>query len=153
MPDAQLLRREHVAHGTNAFHFSKPRGFEFIPGQALDLILAPPGDNADDTKHAFSIVSAPCERDLVIATRMRQSPFKLALDALPVGAIVAIDGPFGDLTLGEDSTRPAVLIAGGIGITPFVSMLRQAARSRSTPRCSATSSRCSATRSSMRTSR
>ncbi|HZW19749.1 FAD-dependent oxidoreductase [Noviherbaspirillum sp.] len=54
--------------------------------------------------------------------------YKRALGALPAGAMVRIEGPFGSLTLHSDRTRPAVFLAGGIGITPFMSMLRQAAR-------------------------
>jgi ferredoxin-NADP reductase len=77
-------------------------------------------------QHAFSLVSAPFEQDLIIATRMRDSAFKRALAAAPVGTRVTLDGPFGSLTLHNKRSRPAVLIAGGIGITPFMSMLRQA---------------------------
>lgn len=128
MADATLLRRENVAFDTTAFHFTKPAGFDFTPGQAIDLILGPPGDNADDAKHAFSIVSAPHDADLVIATRMRQSPFKRALGVLALGSGVDVDGPFGELTLDADRSRPAVLIAGGIGITPFMSIVRHATR-------------------------
>jgi ferredoxin-NADP reductase len=127
--DVQLRRREQIADGTTAFHFSKPAGFTFKPGQALELILV--GERAaegDDGRHAFSIVSAPHESELVIATRMRDSAFKNALKDLPLGSPFQVDGPFGTLTLHKDAARPAVLIAGGIGITPFVSILRHAAR-------------------------
>ena len=60
-----LRSHETVALGTMAFHFAKPQGFVFKSGQAIELIL--PG--GDDMRHAFSIVSAPYEDDLVIATR------------------------------------------------------------------------------------
>jgi ferredoxin-NADP reductase len=58
---------------------------------------------------------------------MRDTAFKRALKALPDGARVKLTGPIGQFTL-ADVARPAVFIAGGIGITPFMSMLRQAAR-------------------------
>lgn len=128
-----LQRRQPVAEGTQAFHFDKPAGFDFRPGQAIDLILPLPGVAADsqDARHAFSIVSAPHENELVVATRMRDSAYKRALGALPDGAAVQVDGPFGALTLHRNPARAGVLIAGGIGITPFISMLRDAAHRQS----------------------
>ena len=123
-----LQRREEVAHGTLAFHFDKPAGFSFKPGQAIDLVLAYPVlSGTDSTRHAFSIVSAPHEAELVVTTRMRDSAFKNALARLPIGESAQVEGPFGSLTLHNKLDRAAVFIAGGIGITPFMSMLRHAA--------------------------
>ncbi len=118
-----LRRRESVAEGTLAFDFSKPAGFEFAPGQAVDVALSDPAaPGSYGMKHTFSLASAPREADLTIATRMRDSAFKRVLSTLEPGARARIDGPFGSFAL--DPGRPAILIAGGIGITPFRSMLR-----------------------------
>jgi ferredoxin-NADP reductase len=129
MPTFQvkLSGREQVAEGTMAFRFEKPARFSFRPGQsiALELIDPPAGDGQN--RRTFSLVSAPFESTLVVATRMRDSAFKRALKALSIGAVIRLQGPFGELTLG-DAARPAVFIAGGIGITPFMSILRQAAK-------------------------
>jgi ferredoxin-NADP reductase len=126
----RLQRREEVAHGTMAFHFDKPAGFAFKPGQAIDLLLHDPAvSGTDNGRHAFSIVSAPHEGELVVATRMRDSAFKNALSRLPLGGLAGIEGPFGSLTLHNKLSRAGVLIAGGIGVTPFMSMLRHAAHS------------------------
>lgn len=123
----KLQGREAVARQTMAFHFDKPAGFSFKPGQAIDVVLREaPGTDAQSARHTFSIVSAPFENALVVATRMRDTAFKRALGALPIGAGIAIEGPFGSLTLHSDRARPAVFIAGGIGITPFMSIVRQA---------------------------
>ena len=129
--DSRLRGREQVAHKTMAFRFDKPAGFKFKPGQAIDVVLlAPPSGDAQSARHTFSIVSAPFEGHLMVATRMRDSAFKRTLGALPIGASIAIEGPSGSLTLHNDRARPAVLIAGGIGITPFMSIVRQAAHDR-----------------------
>ncbi len=124
-----LEAREEIAEGTMAFHLRKPIGFDFNPGQAIDVILTLKASAPEDksTRHTFSIVSAPFEDDLVIATRMRDSAYKRALKSMTVGSPVTIDGPSGSLGLHKDPARAGILIAGGIGITPFMSMLRQAA--------------------------
>lgn len=122
-----LLRQETVAWGTVALTFGKPAGFTFKPGQSVDLTLVdPPETDAKGNRRALSIVSAPFEDELVVATRLRDSAFKRVLWGLKPGATVQVDGPFGSFGLHSDRARAAVLIAGGIGITPFMSMIRQA---------------------------
>jgi ferredoxin-NADP reductase len=122
---ARLVRRETVADGTMAFRFSKPQGFLFKAGQN---ILLTPGDGWES--HTFTIASAPHEPEIMIATRMRDSAYKRRLGALAPGDAVMIDGPNGMMVLHGDATRPAVFIAGGIGITPFLAMLRDASHRR-----------------------
>ena len=125
--DTTLKVRDIVALDTMLFGFERPDGFQFKAGQAMDLVLVESEiEQARGARHTFSIVTAPFEDGLAIATRMRDSPFKQALKRLPVGA----KGPFGSLVQ-KDAKRAAVLIAGGIGITPFMSMLRQAAHDQS----------------------
>lgn len=125
---AELKQREKVAEGTLAFHLERPRGFEFRAGQSIDLTLIdPPESDPEGNSRAFSIASAPYEDELLVATRMRDTAFKHILQALPIGSSVKVDGPFGYFTLHRSPTRPAVFLAGGIGITPFLSMVRQAA--------------------------
>jgi ferredoxin-NADP reductase len=124
-----LRSREKAAHGTMAFRFEKPSGWVFKAGQCLDMTLVdPPETDAEGNTRSFSIASSPHEDTLMIATRMRDTAFKRVLKAIPLGTAVKIDGPSGDLTLHRDATRPAVFLAGGIGITPFRSILVQAAR-------------------------
>jgi ferredoxin-NADP reductase len=128
----RLEGTDEVAEGTMALRFSRPDGFDFRAGQAIDLILPSlEGGDPQAARHAFSIVSAPHEPGLTVATRMRDSEFKRALRSLPVYAMAKVDGPFGSLTLPKNPERPVVLVAGGIGITPFMSMLRQSVHERS----------------------
>jgi ferredoxin-NADP reductase len=122
---------QEVAAGTMAFRFTKPPGFAFKPGQAVTLVLTDPPAEANSKQRIFSLVSAPFETELAIATRMREgSAFKRALRSLLPGAKLELKGPRGVMTLHEDRRRAAVFIAGGIGITPFMSMWRQAAHDR-----------------------
>jgi ferredoxin-NADP reductase len=125
----KLIRREVVAEGTLAFCFEKPAGFTFKAGQFLELTLAnPPETDAEGNSRAFSIASAPSEHHLTVATRMRDTAFKRVLRSAPLGAEVQIEGPFGNLILHSDSARAAVFLAGGIGITPFRSIVFRAAK-------------------------
>ena len=129
--DILLKGHQDVAAGTLAFRFTKPPGFTFKPGQSVTLVLTDPPPEANSKQRIFSLVSAPFEAELVIATRMREgSAFKRALKSLPAGAKLQLRGPRGVMTLHEERSRAAVFIAGGIGITPFMSMLRQAAHDR-----------------------
>src|SRR5690349_4645083 len=92
--DTTLKARDILAMDTMLFAFERPDGFQFRAGQAIDLVLVESEiEAARGARHTFSIVSAPFEEGLAIATRMRDSPFKQALKRLPVGAKVKVDGP------------------------------------------------------------
>lgn len=124
-----LRRREEIARDTMAFYFDKPAGFDFKPGQFVDVVLPdPPETDAEGNGRALSLASAPSDPHLMVATRLRDTAFKRVLRALPLGAAVQLDGPSGSFTLHKNPAKPAVFVAGGIGITPFLSILRQAAR-------------------------
>src|SRR5213593_3712170 len=125
----RLKKREEVAEGTMAFHFERPAGFQFKAGQYFLLALIDPAEtDAEGNDRTFSIASAPFESDLIVATRMRDSAFKRVLKTIPIGTEVNMEGPYGSFVLHNDASRPAVLLAGGIGITPVRSMILQAAR-------------------------
>lgn len=125
----KLTKREEIAEGTMAFHFDKPREFSFTPGQFADLTLEnPPETDGEGNTRTFSIVSPPYGDELVFATRMRNTAFKRVLRAVPLGTEVGLDGPMGSFTLHKNVAKPGVFLTGGIGITPFLSILRQVAR-------------------------
>ena len=127
--EIKLVRRVEVAAGTISFFFEKPAGFEYKPGQNADFTLInPPETDPEGNTRTFSFVSAPFEAEIEIATRMRDTAFKRVLKTMPLGSPIVMDGPMGSMTLQNDASRPAVFLAGGIGITPFVSMARRAAR-------------------------
>jgi ferredoxin-NADP reductase len=129
MPDKTLkiLSSKEIASGTNVFHLSKPEGFEYESGQTIDLTLIDPKEmDAEGPVRTFSLVSAPHEPNLMFATRMRDTAFKRALKNAQPGMELAWDGPYGSFILHKNSAKPAVFLAGGIGITPFMSMVKNA---------------------------
>lgn len=129
--ETRLVRRETVAEGTMAFHFSSPPRFRHRAGQSLLMTLVdPPETDSEGDARTFTIASAPHEETLMIATRMRDTAFKRVLKSAPAGMAVRIDGPDGEMVLHDEAARPAVFLAGGIGITPFLAMTRHAARQR-----------------------
>ena len=125
----KLKDRKEVAEGTMSFRFEKPSGWAFKAGQYLDMTLLDPSEtDSEGNVRSFSIASAPHEETLMVATRMRDTAFKRVLRTMPLGTAVKIEGPSGDLILQNDSTRAAVFLAGGIGITPFRSIVHWAAK-------------------------
>ncbi len=125
--NVKLIKKETIANGTMAFHFSKPEGFEFRAGQFADYTLIdPPETDEEGNVRGFSLVHAPYEPNLVAATRMRDTAFKRVLNDLPIGSELKLDAPYGDFTLHKTESTPAVFIIGGIGATPVRSMVAQA---------------------------
>jgi ferredoxin-NADP reductase len=125
----RLTSRQEVAEQTMAFRFEKPTAFKFTPGQFIELTLLNPAESdAEGNSRAFSIASAPYEDSIMVATRLRDTAFKRVLRNLPLGTEVRVEGPFGHLGLHNDKSRAAVVLTGGIGITPFRSILLNAAK-------------------------
>ncbi len=128
----KLQHRSEVAERTMAFYFEKPKDFQFEPGQFADLrLIDPPETDAEGNRRTFSIASAPHEERLMFATRTRDTAFKRVLRTLSLGTDLQLEGPFGGMTLDKAESRPAVFLAGGIGITPFRSMILKASKQNS----------------------
>lgn len=123
----KLENRFPVAEGTMAFQWEKPADFIFKPGQWIHLTLPELKEfDAKGNERWFSIASAPQEDFLLIATRLRDSTFKQALSHLPLGTEIKLEGPGGNFVLHHNSSRSAVFLAGGIGVTPVRSILLDA---------------------------
>jgi ferredoxin-NADP reductase len=124
----KLKRRSEVAERTMEFGFDRPAELRFKAGQFMDLTLIhPPETDAEGNVRGFSINSAPDDPELTFTTRLRDTAFKRVLQTMSLGTEVKVEGPFGNLTLHNDASRTAVLLAGGIGVTPFRSITRWAA--------------------------
>ena len=125
--NVKLIRKESIAESTMAFYFAKPAGFDFRAGQSVDYtLLDPPETDEEGDKRTFTLMHAPFEPELVAAMRMRDTAFKRTWKDLPIGTEIKLDGPYGDFTLHNTTSTPAVFIIGGIGVTPVRSMIAQA---------------------------
>jgi ferredoxin-NADP reductase/Na+-transporting NADH:ubiquinone oxidoreductase subunit NqrB len=101
----------------------------FRAGQYLELEVPHRRPDARGTRREFSIVSAPADLPtLRIAYRsgsqQHPSSYKRALAAAETGNDLAVTGTWGDFLLRDDDA-PVLMVAAGIGVTPFVSQLRQ----------------------------
>ncbi len=127
--NTKLIKKEEIAKDTLSLTLEKPTGFNYSAGQSIDLSLPTP--DGSDLVHTFSLITAPHEDNIAIATRVRDSQYKQTLKDLGEDSILSIEGPYGEFALHQDSTKPAVFIVGGIGITPFMSLLRDAKSNKS----------------------
>jgi glycine betaine catabolism B len=120
-----FTKKEKISKDTYTFYFDRKKSnFDFIPGQYIKIFLDI--ENADDrgSSRYFTISSSPTDKDyLTITTRIIKSSFKLKLNSLNPGDKVRAFGPIGYFTY-DSSNDPAVFVAGGIGVTPFHSLIR-----------------------------
>jgi glycine betaine catabolism B len=119
---ASVVESRRLTPQTHGIAVKKPAGFSFRPTQFTFLSLKT-SEEGWDTR-PMSIATSPTRSNLEYAVRTSDSPFKQAFTSLEAGDIVALQGPFGRFVLRED--RPAVLVAGGVGITPLKGMAEYA---------------------------
>lgn len=126
----ELKRRTELGPTATELTFEAPRGLAFEAGQYLELSVPHRRPDARGTRREFSIVSAPADLpELRIAYRngaTARSSYKHALARAHPGRSLSVTGVWGDFVLPADAAAPVLMVAAGIGITPFVSQLRQA---------------------------
>ena len=123
----KLTDRKTESPGVESFIFKPQEPLQWKAGQYLHYVLnhAPTDDRGSD--RWFTIASAPFEEHVMLTTRFaaeRGSTFKKALQALKPGDAIEVSDLDGDFVV-DDPKQPCVFLAGGIGITPFHSILKQ----------------------------
>jgi ferredoxin-NADP reductase len=124
---ARIEKKQDVAKGTLLVTFDlMGEELDFRPGQYFFVTLPDVGHQDErGLRRHITVVTSPNEKGVLgFATRMRDSAFKRTLRELPVGSEVDVEPPKGKFSLPDDTSRPLVFVAGGIGITVFRSMLR-----------------------------
>lgn len=126
----KLIEKRDEAAGIKSFFWEPEKKVEYIPGQYFYFTqssLKYP-DPRGTTRH-FTLSSSPTEGTVLRnTTKIRSdSGYKKSLEELPIGTVIEGEGPNGTFFLEENDPNPEIFIAGGIGITPFRSMIKYVA--------------------------
>lgn len=121
-----LIEKEHLVENVWAFRFQPSKALTWTAGQYVHVELSHDSPDNEGTERWFTNSAAPYEGILQITTRVTESTFKQSLAKLEKGseALKLLEAPEGDFVW-EDTDLPVIFVAGGIGITPFRSILRQ----------------------------
>lgn len=127
MIDVTLIHTHEETPDVKTFWFKPSQTLRYTAGQFIELYL--PHDNADDRgqKRWFTLSSSPTDEEISITTKFageRSSTFKRALWELKPGATLRAVEPMGDFVLTKDTEEPLVFVAGGLGVTPYHSIIK-----------------------------
>jgi ferredoxin-NADP reductase len=120
-----FTKKVQVSKDAYSFFFDRTKfTFNFYPGQYIRMTIPHEGKDERGDGRFFSIASSPLlTQELDITTRIVQSSFKKALFNVSPGQEVKFFGPIGRFVFDEEELNPRVFLAGGIGITPFKSII------------------------------
>jgi len=123
-----FVKKEKVAKDTYAFYFDQAElGLDFLPGQYIRMTLDIDNPDNRGSSRFFTIASSPLEKEhIMITTKIIKSSFKKRLMMLKPQELVKFFGPMGGFILNEEEKDQRAFLAGGIGITPFHSMITYA---------------------------
>jgi ferredoxin-NADP reductase len=129
-----IILRKEIAEDTFEIRFGLKENFDYKAGQYVNIKIDPRAKDGRGSIRAFSLSSSPRNKKF-ISTCFRlpnkHSEFKEYLTTCEIGSEVMVVGPRGKFTLPLTSDKPIVMIAGGVGIVPFMSMIRFATETRS----------------------
>lgn len=123
----KLIKRQPLFEDVITFVFEPDEPVDWQPGQYMHYVFPHPDEDNRGEERWFTISAPPYEKNITITTRFtdeKGSSFKKALKNMKTGDTVQADGPKGKFII-EDFDKKYVLVAGGIGVTPYHSMLLQ----------------------------
>jgi ferredoxin-NADP reductase len=125
--NTKFIDRKRIGSDVMIIRVEEPAGFEFLAGQYCAITVPDMGFHDDrGLQRTFSIASSPLEKDLLFAMKVSESALKKTIAEMSPGDDVALEKPLGSLILPKETAVPLVFLAGGVGITPFRSMMRYA---------------------------
>lgn len=122
----RLKERSRIAPDTYEFVFASPRRFTFTPGQYMEWTLGYNDPDSRGNRRYFTLASSPTEHNLRLGVKFYEnsSTFKRAMLSMNREEVIVASPPAGDFVLPDDPQQKIILLAGGIGVTPFRSMIK-----------------------------
>ncbi len=122
----RLSSRDVLSHDSIDFVFTPERSFAYKPGQYMEFTFQHPHTDSRGARRYFTLASSPTEKDLRVGIKFYDpgSSYKRELLTVTSETPIIAGQLGGDFTLPNDVNRKLVFIAGGIGITPFRSMVK-----------------------------
>ncbi|EKD85967.1 MAG: hypothetical protein ACD_37C00551G0003 [uncultured bacterium] len=122
--ELKFIKKEKIGKDTYEFYFKRPPKFKFKSGQYLKIFLPHEKSDTRGTSRYFTISSSPSDLFfLVVTTKVVKSSFKKKLLSLKSGDRFNSFGPIGYFDFDLKNKRSKLFLAGGIGITPYYSIL------------------------------
>ncbi len=122
----KLIKKEPITPDAWIFYFRKPKSLLYHAGQYIKMWMEIDDPDSRGITRYFTLTSSPIEDHLKVTTRILRSSFKKKLESLKTGTKVKIRGPWGDFFLSPEKHKKIVFLSGGIGITPYRSMIKSA---------------------------
>ena len=117
----KILNIEEVTHDVKSFKIEKPEGYSYIPGQATDVSVNVPGLRNEKRPFTFTSLNTADYLEFTIKIYSERNGITNELGKLKPGSELIIRDVWGDIAYKGEG----VFIAGGAGITPFLSILRE----------------------------